>query len=72
VEWLKELGFDNAFNYKKVTVRKVGIQVLLVQTIIKRFKAIFRKNSCFCLLLEDVYSGCVFVNFVGATRKKNV
>jgi hypothetical protein len=39
VEWLKELGFDHAFNYKKVTVRKVGIQVLLVQTIIKRFKA---------------------------------
>jgi hypothetical protein len=30
VEWLKELGFDHAFNYKKVTVRKVMIQVFLM------------------------------------------
>ncbi len=30
VEWLKELGFDHAFNYKKVTVRKVMFQVFLM------------------------------------------
>jgi hypothetical protein len=43
VEWLKELGFDHAFNYKKVTVRKVMIQVPFVrasQKFIKCFSAI--------------------------------